>query len=393
MERWILTECILSVKNVEDVLQMPGVYSIMTPVNGGLCEDMRTKSKNRNNAADVSQGKRPKGLKRFLNAFIVLLVLALGTVVFIKMDLWNLTLTYFEGNSTEYTVAEDMKALSRKAVNASEAQIKSREPIYAIEIDRYAAPPPDPSGYDETLENYSDQTIEAHYSKEKKYESWFHFVEIRIKHPSQFRLALANDKYGETRKLPSAIAADVNAVVAVNGCFYNRRSKGFLIYRREILRNRPFGIDVLLIDSDGNFHIEADRKIKSSGILDEYDIVSAIAFGPQLVRDGQALSITKHNWEPDTDEPRTAICQFDDGLHYLICLAEGRNWRSKGVPMQTFADEIAKRGVKTAYNLDGGQSGTVVFGNKLKNVVGWGSEKPQGDILFFATALEENQRQ
>ena len=59
---------------------------------------------------------------------------------------------------------------------------------------------------------------------------------------------------------------------------------------------------------------------------------------------------------------------------------------SVGVKMQTFANEIAAKGVKTAYNLDGGQTGTIVIGNRVKNRIGWGRERAQGDVLYFATA-------
>lgn len=359
---------------------------------GGRYEIMSKKTKNPKHATEISQEKKPKKTNIFLNTFIILLVIALGSVAFVKMNLSDLIKGYFENETAEYAIMGDMQAVFHHAVEASETQIKNRKPIYTIDLERYAAPPPDPSKYDEAFENYTDKTIEVHYYNEKMYDSWFHFAEVRISHPSQFRLAIANDTYGEIRKLPSEIASDVNAVVAVNGCFYNRRPRGFLLYKRKILRNKPFGIDVLLIDSEGNFHIVEDKNVKSSGVLDEFDIINGVGFGPALVRDGKALKITKLNWEPITNEPRTAICQYEDDLHYLICLAEGRNRRSVGVTMKTFAEEIAKKGVKTAYNLDGGQSGTLVLGNKLKNRVGWGPEKPQGDILYFATALEENER-
>ena len=353
---------------------------------------MSKKTKNQTNTPDVSLEKKPKKANVFLNTFIFLLVIAFGAVAFVRMDLLDLIKERYESETMEYALMGDVQAFFNHAVSAAETEIKNRKPIYTIDLDSYTAPPPDPSKYDEAFENYSDKTIEVHYYNEIMYDSWFHFAEIRISHPSQFRLALANDTYGEIRKLPSQIASEVNAVVAVNGCFYNRRPRGFLLYRRKILRNKPFGIDVLLIDSEGNFHIVEDKNVKSCGVLDEFDIISGVGFGPELVRDGKALRITKLNWEPITNEPRTAICQYEDDLHYLICVAEGRNRRSVGVTMKAFAEEIAKKGVKTAYNLDGGQSGTLVLGNRLKNKVGWGPEKPQGDILYFATALEENER-
>ena len=341
---------------------------------------------------DAGNGRIKGAVKKFLDFLIIFFFLALCAVIFIKMDLYDMIKENLTNNTAQYSVLHDFKEACDEARAQSAAEIKTRKRIYALELERYVAPEPDPSKYDAGFANYSDSTIEVHYYKQRMYESWFHFMEVRIKHPSQFRMALANDSYGDVRKLPHLIASDVNAVAAVNGCFYNRRWGGVLIYRREMLRNRPYSADTLLIDVDGNFHIVDDRHIEDSHVLEQYDIVNAITFGPELVRDGQVLRIKNGLWEPNTNEPRTAICQFDDDLHYLVCLAEGRNADSIGVSMSVFAHELAAKGVKCAYNLDGGQSGTMIMGNRVKNRVGWGPEKPQGDILYFATALEENER-
>ena len=341
----------------------------------------------------MSNQSRRKKSNAFFNAILLIFAVAVAVAVLFRLGFLDQLISGFDDETTDYSVMADFNSLGTRMKDLSEDQIRSREPIYVVELNEYTAPQPDSSKYDKSFENYSDKTIEVHYSCETMHDSVFHFVEVKIKHPSQFRLALANDKYGNhQRKLPSRISSEVNAVVAVNGCFYNRRLVGFLMYRRKILRNSPFGVDTLLIDSNGNFHIVEDYKISDSGVMDEYDIINAISFGPELVRDGQALKIRKGNWEPYTNEPRTAICQYEDDLHYLICLAEGRNRRSVGVTMQVFANEIANKGVDVAYNLDGGQSGTLIIGNHLKNVVGWGPEKAQSDILYFATALKEDQR-
>lgn len=337
--------------------------------------------------------KKEKGVvKKTLSLIIVLLFLFVGVTLAYKMDLMTIVLSYFTtSEGREYRPYGEMKAVFEEARSLSAEEIKSREPIYAIETETYVSPKPDNALYDKKFENYTDKTIEVHYRSEIMYDSWIHFMEVRIKHPSQLRMALANDQFGSARKKPSAISSEVNAVAAVNGCFYNRRRLGVLIYKREVLRNKPFGVDVLLIDADADFHIVRDRKLTDSGVLDEYDIVSGISFGPELVRDGKALTITDLNWEPKTLEPRTAICQYDDALHYLVVLCEGRNARSKGVTMQTFANLVAAQGVRTAYNLDGGQSGTMVIGNRVKNRGGWGPEKPQSDILYFATGIDSSQ--
>lgn len=344
------------------------------------------------NTFDTGSVKKKGALRKILNLLIVFFALFLVAAVSVKMDLIRLIKGYFYDDSVKYNLMYDFSTVCGEARAQSAAEIKTRKPIYALELDRYVAPEPDPSKYDDNFQNYSDSTIDVHYYKERMHDSWFHFMEVRIKHPSQFRMALANDSYGSSRRLPHLIASDVNAVAAVNGSFYNRRWGGVLIYRREMLRNRPYSADTLLIDADGNFHIVDDKHIEESRVLEQYDIVNALTFGPELVRDGQALKIKNGFWEPYTDEPRTAICQFEDDLHYLICLAEGRNKVSVGVTMSVFTRELAAKGVKCAYNLDGGQSGTMIIGNRVKNRGGWGPEKAQGDILYFATALEENER-
>lgn len=345
---------------------------------------------NKSNRGNAKEKKRTLG-SRLLNTMIMLLVIALGIATVVKTDVISLLTERFSAKTESFSMMSDIKGICSSADEFSANIVKSRDPVYVVDLDDYAAPKPDPGKFDENFEKYDDETISVHYYKERKYNSWFHFMEVRIKHPSQIRLALAYNRFASSkknRKLPSEISADVNAVCAVNSGFYNTRWSGVLIHRRELLKNRPVGLDVLLIDANGNFHIVADREIESSGVLEEYDIINAVTFGPQLVKDGEALTITKRNWQPDTEEPRTAICQFEDGLHYLICLVEGRNRVSVGVSMQTFAREIAAKNVKIAYNLDGGQSGTMIIGNHLKNRVGWGPEKPQSDIIFFATAVE-----
>ena len=337
--------------------------------------------------------RKNKGINNLLNMTIVLLLFFFIAAALIKMDVFNMLLSGYSDCPTQYSFLNDVKELCVEANESSAAFIRSRAPIHVVELEEYVAPKPDPAKFDENFENYADETIEVHYYKERKYNSWFHYMEVRIKHPSQIRVAFAYNKFAQSktnRKLPTEISADVNAVCAVNGGFYNIRWGGILIHRREMLRNKPFGIDVLLIDSRGNFHIVEDRNLKSSGLLEQYDIINSVSFGPELVRDGQELTITKKNWQPSTEEPRTAICQYDDELHYLICLAEGRNRASVGVPLQTFAHEVAAKNVKTAYNLDGGRSGTLIIGNHLKNRVGWGTEKPQSDIIYFATAIDHN---
>ena len=333
-----------------------------------------------------------KRIKRIIFIILFSVIAFLGIVFYFRLDLYVPSIgNLFTPKSKQFSLYKTINSTAEKAASLSIDEIQHREPIYTLDIDRYVMPEPDSSKYDASFENYSDSTIEVHYYSEVMLASNFHFIDVRIKHPSQLRMALAYDKYGEKYiKYPSQIAKDVNAVAAIDGSFYNKRMHGVVVYKGNLLKKLPDGLDVLMIDSEGNFHIEYDRNLNSSDVFEKYDIVSALTFGPQLVDDGEALIQRRRRWEPFTCEPRAAICQFDDRLHYLLCAVEGRMKTSDGVTMQQFADVLASKGVKTAYNLDGGKSGSLILGNHIKNKVAYGGEREIGDILYFATALEDN---
>jgi hypothetical protein len=48
---------------------------------------------------------------------------------------------------------------------------------------------------------------------------------------------------------------------------------------------------------------------------------------------------------------------------------------------------VAALGVKTAYALDGGQTGAIVMNKKLMNPISLSKNRAISDCLFFATAL------
>ena len=66
------------------------------------------------------------------------------------------------------------------------------------------------------------------------------------------------------------------------------------------------------------------------------------------------------------DNPRTAIGIVDD-LHYVLVVSDGRTSESKGLKLYQLAEFMTSLGVKTAYNLDGGGSSTMVFNGRVIN--------------------------
>lgn len=298
---------------------------------------------------------------------------------------------YFTKNeykNVNYTFAEEVCSAADIISDTAQAQIKTLPTVYVIPREQYVAPEPNEKNYDKYYTSYSDETITVKYYNERIYNATYHFIEVKIAHPSQFRMALADNTYGNVKKHPQKIAIDVNAVAAIDGCYYNNRRIGVLIYQGKTYRMNPDGLDVLLIDSEGDLHIVKDTEVESSGILEKYDIVNSVSFGPALVLNGEMQRIRTERWEASTKEPRAAIGQLGK-LHYLLCTVDGRMESSAGVVTQKLAEVMADKGCQTAYNLDGGRSATLILGNKVKNKVAYGGQRGLGDILYFATAIDE----
>ncbi len=331
-----------------------------------------------------------------LSAIIVIIAVVLGCGGFIGVQLfykYNMDAYFTETDygKLSYNFSEDLCQAAELIAENSKEQIKALPKVYVIPKEQYVAPKPNKQNYDRYYKNYEDETISAHYYSEEYYEAQFHFIEVKIAHPSQIRMALAKNKYAtNAKKWPQRIAKDVNAVAAVDGCYYNVRSNGVLIYQGKKYRMKAVGWDVLLIDSDGDFHIVKDKEVVSGDILKKYDIVNSVTFGPALVIDGKAQKITNIHGFPYDPEPRAAIAQLGK-LHYLICTVDGRQDHSAGVTQQQLAQVLAKKGCQMAYNLDGGQSATLVLGNKVKNSVAYGGQRILGDIIYFATAMEQEE--
>ena len=64
--------------------------------------------------------------------------------------------------------------------------------------------------------------------------------------------------------------------------------------------------------------------------------------------------------------PRTALGVVD-GLHYVFVTADGRTGQSEGLSLYELAAFLRDLGVRTAYNLDGGGSSTMVFQGEIIN--------------------------
>ena len=267
--------------------------------------------------------------------------------------------------------------------------------VYTLPMDQSPGPEPDPDGF--TKDSYTDSTISVKCWHERINISGktvtAHFADVVIAHPTQLRTAFAGGQFGNKRMLASKIAANHNAVVAINGDFYNYNGEGIIIRNGTVYREKPYGTNVLFIDSDGNFSLMLDNKAFDEGYYKKNKIMQTLSFGPAIVENGKKLTNWKGSFScgPNGDEPRTAIGQIGH-LHYILCTVDGRTGRSPGVTVAELSKIMIDKECMVAYNLDGGQSSVLYFHDKPINLVADGGERTLGDIIYFATAIPESDR-
>jgi len=286
--------------------------------------------------------------------------------------------------------------------------------VYVLPLAEEPMPEPDPHGYsvvtDSDLETWNDTdvvrykddvtdvTLWKEYVQSDTCHAVISFAEIKIAHPTQLRHHMAGWTYGDGGGKATALASEVNAVVAVSGDFYSYRRSGIKIQNRQLFRNSPSEDmpDVLFVDSNGDFHIEAcTPSFETEAFLAEHDIMFSMTFGPALVRKGVPISEDESKAYKGEGgvaylNQRTAIGQLGP-LHYLFCTVDGRNNDSNGMNISELGAILAGKGCINAYNLDGGGSATMVFRDKVYNATPSGNQRYIADIVFIATAIPESE--
>lgn len=222
----------------------------------------------------------------------------------------------------------------------------------------------------------------------------FFLAHVYVDDPSQLQSAFANEEYSKNKaEATSAIAARHNAVLAINGDYYNFKDKNGIVIRNGILyRDLDSTRDQLLIYADGSFKA-LPRGTFEKGHGQEYidaGVMHSLTFGPLLVNDGEIVELPAKYIISTKDtirEPRTAI-GWVDGTHYVVLVADGRRdgWSDRGMTLQEMQLVFKEQGCQVAYNLDGGGSATMILSGERVNKTSGSRERDVSDILYF-TAL------
>ena len=242
-----------------------------------------------------------------------------------------------------------------------------------------------------TQDSYKDSKISIKLKEYTYNGSTVHVAEVSSDSKAYLKTAFAQGAHGKNvTATTSSIADSVNAILAINGDFYGAREKGYVIRNGKIYRNTAdAGAEDLVIYKDGSFGIINESEVTAEQLLAK-GAVQTLSFGPALIENGK-ISVDSDDevGRAMASNPRTAIGIKSDGT-YLFVVSDGRTDESEGLSLLELAEFMSSLGAKTAYNLDGGGSSTMVFNNEVVNTPtgggignGSGSERKVSDIVYI----------
>lgn len=208
----------------------------------------------------------------------------------------------------------------------------------------------------------------------------YYVTDVWIKDISSFRTAFADKQYGQgIHQEFMKMAQDNKVIVAISGDYYSARAKGIVVRNGQLYRDILFE-DVCVLYQDG---------VMETYTKDTFNIDDAIArkayqiwsFGPQLLDNGQPMQ--EFNSSVKKANPRCAIGYYEPG-HYCFVTVDGRQrGYSEGITLQALSQLFYDFGCKAAYNLDGGQTAMMAYGNQLVNHP-YNGGRESSDIIFIS---------
>ena len=258
--------------------------------------------------------------------------------------------------------------------------------------------------------SYDDGTMTVRIEKDFLQDTNVYYVYVTITDPSQLRTAVAGQPKGKTTRKASQMAEENNAVLAFNGDFYsyNQKSVGIIYRGGERIRFNPqASYDQLFIDSRGDltpiswptsagrFADYANERFEA--YVADHELIDAFSFGPALIIDGEVQTFEyrrKISCGYPTPDQRLVFCQLGE-LSYLFiaCEGENQNGGQRGLSVPEMTELCVQKGAKQAYNLDGGNSTSIILcGNRINGYNVEDSsvkEREIKDIIYFATLRGE----
>ena len=233
---------------------------------------------------------------------------------------------------------------------------------------------------------YQDDHVTIQYTKYTTNGTTVHVADIQLDSIESLKTAFAEDTYGKNMtQSTSDMAAAHNAILAINGDYYGVQESGYVIRNGIVYRDKAGKNEVLCIYADGSMQVVDPSTVTAQQLVDQ-GVWQAFSFGPGLIENGDiSVALNSEVGKAKASNPRTAIGMIDD-LHYVFVVSDGRPDESEGLSLYELAVFMEQLGVKTAYNLDGGGSSTMVLQGEVVNEPAGGfgdSERKVSDIIYI----------
>jgi exopolysaccharide biosynthesis protein len=217
----------------------------------------------------------------------------------------------------------------------------------------------------------------------------YYVADIYIKDLSSFKTAVAYDyeEYNDgVRKnvMPTLQLAQLtDSIVAISGDNFTFRKEGLIAVRNGIewYNDTPLAEDICVLYYDGTMETYSADETYSTQIAEIYarHPYQIWTFGPQLLIDGEvpaSFASTKAN-------PLSGVGYFEPG-HYCFILVDGRQkGYSLGLNYTEFAQVFKDLGCTVAYNLDGGDTAVMTYGDALRSQPQDDNPRDTSDILYI----------
>ena len=262
----------------------------------------------------------------------------------------------------------------------------------ALPLEGAAPYPPVTSAVAEDGLGYDDGTMQVRIVPDTAQDTRIYYVYVTITDPSQLRTATAGAPRSKVQAKASSIALHNNAVLAINGDFYCGHDSGIVYRQGQLVRKVPaYTRDGLIIDENGDLHILPSISAADlEAFQAEHGVREAFCFGPGLIIDGERAVFDytrKTSCGYPTRAQRMIFCQTGP-LEYLFLATEGPEQDQPGLTVPECVDLLEALGtVQQAYNLDGGNSTSIVLNGVKLNAQGY-KIRDIGDIIYFATLVK-----
>lgn len=217
----------------------------------------------------------------------------------------------------------------------------------------------------------------------------YHVADIYIASIENFATYTANNqvKYFDTQDaLEMDKAAD--AILSMSGDFITYQQSGFIVRNGQLYMEDEAFCDICVLYPDGSMETLRQGDYTMSEVLAK-NPSQIWNFGPMLIDEKGEVNtnydvsaiVSKRN-------PRSAIGYFEPG-HYCFVVADGRQeGHSAGMLLPELGQLFLDLGCSKAYNLDGGGSAVMIFGDEHYSSMSNGGGRELGDILLIRESGE-----